>query len=194
MSVIQGLVYYKLLDDGTGDIRIISFTPRPADEVGDLLVAEFDVQWLSDFMNAEPNVGNYRLVFDADGTPKIDVCEVIIDTGRHQETFYHVEPYHGEPGIVLKSYPEKGLIKVRVWGYTHAMEDARKMRFMFFVTKPMEPNVIITQFNASVGEIMDGNIHINGLPNGEPLDVYSVWAVSPNENLKVWWTVPNDQD
>lgn len=194
MSGLQGLVYYVLQPDGTGEVKVISFTPRPMDEVEGMSVAEFDVRWLADFMQREPNIGNYRLVFDSEGKPEIDVFEVVIDRGKHEETFYHVEPYCGIPGIVIKSYPDEGLIKLRIWGYDERFEESRKQRFLFFVTKPMEPNIIITQFNASIGEIIDGNFRIEGLPKGMPLEAYSVWAVSPDANLKVWWTVPDDND
>lgn len=192
MSALQGLVYYIPQEDGTGEVTIISFTPRPESETVGMSVAEFDVQWLADFMTAEPNVGKYRLVFNSEGKPEIDVFEVVIDRGRHDETFYHVEKFADEPGIVVKSYPNEGLIKLRVWGYDDPTEESRKQRFLFFVTKPMEPNIILTQFNASIGEIMDGNIRIGGLPIGRPLDAYSIWAVSPDANFKVWWTVPDD--
>lgn len=184
---MQGLIYYAPQSDGTGEVSVISFTPRPEEEVAGLSVATFDPLWLVEFMKEEPNIGQYRLVFDDAGEPTIDVYKPVIDTGRHQEMFYHVEPYCNTSGIVAKVYPNDGIIKMRVWGYNPTIEESRNQRFAFYITKVMEPNVILRQFTATVGEILDRQVTIEGLPLGEPTEGYSIWTVSPDDQIKVWW-------
>lgn len=193
MDKLRGHIYYYPNDDGSGKISIITFIPLDKNQVGDMEVVTFDAKWLSDFITEEPNIGSYKLLFDEEGKPDLIVQKPEIEKRSNEDILYHLERYCGDPGVVVEVYPETGTLRLNIWGgYTDKVQYARDALFCFVVTKPLEPNVILRRFYYKVEDILDSDTIIEGLPLGLPTDTYSLWALTPDVDLKVWWTKHDD--